>query len=154
MKYIERFEEIAKEACHKQGVALYDIETIHAAKGLVIVLYITKIGGVTVGECRSVSRTISMVMEEDEFIDERYYLEVSSPGLERNLKLKKHYVSAIGEKIQITFLDENEDSVTKVGELTEVLQEHVVVAFLEEELPILFKNIKKAKTYFDYKKDK
>ncbi len=153
MKWIEKFEEIAKDACRKFGVALYDLETKDAAKGLVIIVYITKMGGVSVGDCRSVSRTISIVLEEDDFIDARYFLEVSSPGLERQLKLKKHYVSAIGEKINITFIDENEKLASKIGTLSEVLQEHISVEFLEEEIPILFKNIKKAKTYFDYKKD-
>lgn len=154
MKFLDRLDEIAKDACTQQGVALYDLETKHAAKGLVIVVYITKMGGVSVGNCRSVSRIISVVLEEEDIIEERYYLEVSSPGLERQLKLKKHYVSAIGEQIKITFINEDEKPVSKVGRLTEVLQEHIVVEFLEETLPIMFKEIKKAKTYFDYKKDK
>ena len=76
MKWIEKFEEIAKDACRKFGVALYDLETKDAAKGLVIIVYITKMGGVSVGDCRSVSRTISIVLEEDDFIDARYFLEV------------------------------------------------------------------------------
>ncbi len=154
MKYLEKIEEIAKDACLKHGVALYDIEMKHASKGLIIIIYITKMGGVTVGDCRSVSRTIGVILEEQDFIEERYFLEVSSPGLERQLKLKKHYASAIGEKIKITYLDENEKAVTKLGLLKEVLPEHITVEFLEEELPILFKNIKKAKTYFEFKKEK
>ncbi|MFO7897377.1 MAG: ribosome assembly cofactor RimP [Candidatus Cloacimonadales bacterium] len=153
MKYLERLEEITKDACAQHGVALYDLELKHAAKGLVVVVYITKMGGVSVGDCRSVSRSISVVLEEEDLIDERFFLEVSSPGLERQLKLKKHYVSAIGEKIKITFVDEMEKAVTKVGSLKEVMPDHITVEFLEEELPILFKDIKKAKTFFDYKKD-
>src|SRR6056297_3393529 len=105
MIYLERLEEITKQACAEQGVALYDLELKHAAKGLVVVAYITKMGGVSVGDCRAVSRTISVVLEEEDLIEERYFLEVSSPGLERQLKLKKHYVSAIGEKIKITFVN-------------------------------------------------
>jgi len=154
MKYLELLEEIAKEACTRQGVALYDMEMKNASKGLIIVIYITKMGGVSVGDCRSVSRTIAVILEEGDLIEERYFLEVSSPGLERQLKLKKHYVSAIGEQINITFVDEEDKPVNKIGRLKEVLPEHITVEFLEEELPIMFKNIKKAKTYFDYKKEK
>jgi len=142
MIYLERLEEITKQACAEQGVALYDLELKHAAKGLVVVAYITKMGGVSVGDCRAVSRTISVVLEEEDLIEERYFLEVSSPGLERQLKLKKHYVSAIGEKIKITFVNEQEKPVTKIGTLKEVMQEHITVEFLEQELPILFKDIK------------
>ena len=58
------------------------------------------------------------------------------------------------EKINISYLDENEKLVTKLGLLKEVLPDHITVEFLEEELPILFKDIKKAKTYFEFKNEK
>ncbi|MCK4311662.1 MAG: ribosome assembly cofactor RimP, partial [Candidatus Cloacimonetes bacterium] len=122
-----------------------------AAKGLIIVIYITKVNGVIISECQKVSRTISDFLEEQEFIDKRYFLEVSSPGLERELKLKKHYLSAIGEKVKVTF-SQNEKNLTKIGTLKEVLPDIVKIEFNEgiEEIPFL--NIKKSKTYFDYKK--
>ena len=148
---IERIEEIAKDACIQHNVALYDIELKHAAKGLIIVIYITEVSGVTVGECQKVSRTISDFLEEQDFIDKRYFLEVSSPGLERELKLKRHYVSAIGEKVKVTF-SRNEKNLTKIGTLKEVLPDIIKIEFNKgiEEIPFL--NIKKSKTYFDYKK--
>lgn len=149
---LEKLEEIAKEACAHHGVALYDLETKRAAKGLIVLIYITKIDGVTIGDCKNVSREISNQLEIDDFIDERYFLEVSSPGLERELKLKKHYVSAIGEKVKITF-QETEKNKTIIGELKEVTTDFVKLALVEAELEIPFSNIKKAKTYFDYKKN-
>ncbi|MBC8415696.1 MAG: ribosome maturation factor RimP, partial [Candidatus Cloacimonetes bacterium] len=146
-----RIEQIAKEICTQQNVALYDVELKRAAKGLIIVIYITKVSGVTIDVCKIVSNKISNILEEEDFIDERYFLEVSSPGLERDLKLKKHYVSAIGEKVKITF-SYNEKSKTEIGTLLEVLPDSIKMEFDGQNCEIRFSQIKKARTYFDYKK--
>jgi ribosome maturation factor RimP len=148
---IERIEQIAKEVCTQQNVALYSVETKRAAKGLIIVIYITTISGVTIDECKIVSYEISNILEEEDFISERYFLEVSSPGLERDLKLKKHYVSAIGEKVKITF-SYNEKSKTEIGILKEVLPDSIKMEFDGQTCEIRFFQIKKARTYFGYKK--
>jgi ribosome maturation factor RimP len=147
----ERIEQIAKKVCTQQNVALYSVETKRAAKGLIIVIYITKVSGVTIDECKIVSYKISNVLEEEDFIAERYFLEVSSPGLERDLKLKKHYMSAIGEKVKITF-SYNEKSKTVIGTLTEVLPDSIKMEFEGQICEIRFSQIKKARTYFGYKR--
>ena len=148
---LERIEKIAKDACLQHNVALYDIELKHAAKGLIIFIYITKVNGVTVSECQKVSRAISDFLEEQDIIEKRYFLEVSSPGLERELKLKKHYLSAIGEKVKVTF-SQNEKNLTKIGTLKEVFPDIIKIEFSNGIKEIPFLNIKKSKTYFDYKK--
>ncbi|MDO9577824.1 MAG: ribosome assembly cofactor RimP [Candidatus Cloacimonadales bacterium] len=149
---VERIEKIAREACSLFGIALYDLELKHAAKGQLVLIYITKISGVTIDDCRNVSRAISDVLEEEDFIEERYFLEVSSPGLERELKLKKHYVSAIGELAKITY-HQDDKNVTEIALIEEILPDHLKVKVHELEKEIPFSSIKKAKTYFDYKKE-
>ncbi len=149
---VERIEKIAREACSLCGVALYDIELKHAAKGQLVLIYITRVSGVTIDDCRNVSRAISDVLEEDDFIEERYFLEVSSPGLERELKLKKHYASAIGEKAKITYHKDGKN-VSEIVMIEEILPDHLKVKVHDVEQEIPFSSIKKAKTYFDYKKE-
>jgi len=148
---LKKLEEIASKVCSRNNVALYDVEIKHASKGEILVFYITKIDGVSIAECRSVSRDISRILEEEDFIEDRYFLEVSSPGLERELKFKKHYVSAINEKVKITFC-ENEKNVTKIGILLEVFPEEIKMKIKDELVLISFSDIKKAKTFFDYMK--
>jgi ribosome maturation factor RimP len=150
---VERIENIAKDACSQCGVALYDLDLKHVSKGQLVLVFITKMGGVTIGDCRKVSRIISEVLEEEDFIEERYFLEVSSPGLERELKLKKHYVTAIGELAKITYHLEDKN-VSIIAMIEEILPDHLLVKLQDEEMEIPFSSIKKAKTYFDYKKDK
>jgi len=149
---VEKLEKMAQSICSQQGVALYDLELKRAAKGLIVLVYITKVNGVTIGDCQIVSRSLSNLLEADDFIDERYFLEVSSPGLERELKLKKHYVSAIGEPVKITFQNEDKNT-TITGTLTEVLSDNLKLQTEDAEKEIPFSSIKKAKTYFEFKKN-
>lgn len=151
MELKEKVEQIAKNACLDVNVALYDINLKRASKGLIVLIYITKIGGVTITECKKVSRIISEILETEDIIKDRFFLEVSSPGLERFLNQKKHYVSAIDEKIQISFAD-GENTVTVIGILKEVLPESIKIEFEDVLKEIQLTDVKKAKTYFDYKK--
>jgi ribosome maturation factor RimP len=150
-KIVQSVEEIAREACNVNNVALYDFEIKMATKGLLVLVFITKISGVSVEDCKQVSRYIERVLEEEEVIKHKYYLEVSSPGLERELKLKKHYVSAIGEIVKIVLQKDGSSDVVK-GILHEVLPNEIVIESQENESRIKFSEIKRAKTYFDYKK--
>jgi len=149
----ERIEQIAKKACLDVNVALYDLSLKPASKGLIVVIYITKIGGVTINECKKISRIISEILETEDVIKERFFLEVSSPGLERALNQKKHYVSAIDGKVQISFTDD-ENTVTEIGILKEVMPESIKIEFENTVKEIQLTDVKKAKTYFDYKKNK
>jgi ribosome maturation factor RimP len=150
-KKLNKVTEIAREACNINNVALYGVESKQVAKGMILLVYITRIGGVTVEDCKKVSRYIGRVLEEIDLIQHRYYLEVSSPGLERDLKLKMHYVSAIGENIKVVF-NRNGDSQVIKGILKEVLPDEIIVQYEEDDLTVKFSDIKKAKTYFNYKK--
>ena len=148
---VEKLEKIAKDVCTEQGVALYDLELKHATKGLIVLVYVTKVDGVSIDDCRNVSYALSEALDLDDFIEERYFLEVSSPGLERELKLKKHYVSAIGEMAKITFLEEDKSKIL-IGTIREVNSDFLRLEVADTVENIPFTSIKKARTYFDDKK--
>lgn len=150
-KIVKKVAEIAREACAENNVGLYDLEIKMTNKGRLLLVYITKLSGVSVEDCKRVSRYMEHILEEEDIIKSRYYLEVSSPGLERELKLKRHYVSAIGEKVKVVFQSKASSEVIK-GVLKEVLPDELVVENKKDKWVINFSDIKKAKTYFDYKK--
>ena len=150
---IKRVEELAGQVCAENDVALYDVELKTARKGLIVLIYILKIDGVSIENCRRVSRTLGHLLEEEDLFPGRYYLEVSSPGLERSLKLKKHYVSAINEKIKISYLIDGKVK-TDVGFLKEVGESSILLDVDENRIEISFNEIKKARTYFEFKNAK
>ncbi len=78
-------------------VALYDVEY----EGAVLRVVIDRPGGVDVGTLAEVTRSISVVLDETDPIDGRYTLEVSSPGLERRLRTREHFLGAVGQQVQI-----------------------------------------------------
>ena len=63
--------------------------------------YIDKPEGITVDDCEIVSRTFSQKLDEEDFIDEAYIMEVSSPGLGRPLKKEKDYKRSMGKELEI-----------------------------------------------------
>ncbi len=144
-KYRQRIEEIAKRICAEIHVALYDIEELNTNKGKVITVYLTKVGGISLSECAIFSRKLSVELDAQDFITEKYFLEVSSPGVERALKLKMHYASAINETVDIQW-QQDEQRQSCRGVLLEVNPETIVVRCSEHNLTIPFSAIHKAKT--------
>lgn len=142
-----QIEGIAKKICSTMHLALYDIDEKMSEKGRIIVVYLTKIGGVTLDECAHFSRALSAELDSFDLIPDRYFLEVSSPGLERALKLKSHWVSAINEQVAVEYLDEGIKHKIK-GTLTEVNQDYVVVDEKGSLIEVPLKSISKAKTIF------
>lgn len=63
--------------------------------------YIDKPGGISIDDCEVVSRRLSDILDEKDFIDDSYIMEVSSPGLGRPLKKEKDFKRSLGEEVEI-----------------------------------------------------
>jgi len=145
--YRNQIEDIAKKICAEMHLALYDIDEKFSQKGRIIIIYLTKIGGVSLDECAAFSRALSNQLDELDFVADRYFLEVSSPGLERPLKLKMHYTSAINEKVAVQWHVEAE-KLSAMGTLVEVNPDFIRLDDRGEILEIPFSAIDRAKTVF------
>ncbi len=150
-KHFQELESLAKDICQKEGVALYDIEVKNTRKGMVVAVFLTKINGVKVDDCARVSRSIEQELDRVDLFPGSYFLEVSSAGLERPLKLKKHFVSAINELIRVTWKTDDK-TFSHDGILAEVREDDIVLRVDEEQMNIPYKEIRKAKTVFEMKK--
>ena len=80
---------------------LVDVEYVKEAGNWYLRVYIDKEGGITVDDCEIVSRALSDKLDVDDFIDEAYILEVSSPGLGRPLKKEKDFNRSIGKMVEV-----------------------------------------------------
>ncbi len=145
--YRPQVEDIARRICQEQHLALYDMDEKMSGKGRIIMIYLTKIGGVTLDDCAKFSRALGAELEEFDLIPDRYFLEVSSPGLERPLKLKSHWVSAINEKVAVQWAD-GEQKLSTLGTLTEVGQDSIILDDRGTKVEIGFKAISRAKTVY------
>jgi ribosome maturation factor RimP len=145
---LAKFEAIVKDACHLNNVGLYDIDVKNTQHGKILCVFITKYDGVDISDCVNVTKSInSYLFTDDSFIEGHYTLEVSSPGIERPLKLKKHYTSAINENINVSYYHENTKK-TISGLLLEVNQDNISIEAESDTTQIFFNTIQKAKTCY------
>lgn len=100
-EYTERFEKILMPILSEHKFELYDTEYVKEGSDYFLRAYIDKPGGITIDDCETVSRALSVKLDEEDFIEDAYILEVSSPGLGRQLKKDRHFQKSIGEEVEI-----------------------------------------------------
>ncbi|MGB5792523.1 ribosome maturation factor RimP [Poseidonibacter sp.] len=139
-------EESIKLAVESLGVQVYDIVTAREHDDNIYRVSITSKDGINLDKCAEVSRMISPILDLDEPLGGKYKLEVSSPGIERKLRNKQHFMASIGEKVRI------KDIATEVfkGELLSADENKIVLKteFGEEEIE--YGSILSASTYFQW----
>ena len=99
--YEQRTEELLIPILTKYEFELVDVEYVKEGGSFYLRAYIDKPGGITVDDCETVSREFSDKLDEADFIEEAYIMEVSSPGLGRPLKKEKDFKRSIGKEVEI-----------------------------------------------------
>ena len=99
--YEKKAEELLAPIVSSRGFELVDVEYVKEAGTYYLRGYIDKPGGITVNDCEAVSREFSDVLDEKDFIEDSYIMEISSPGLDRPLKKEKDYQRSMGRLIEI-----------------------------------------------------
>lgn len=99
--YETRTEEILIPIVADAGVEIYDVEYVKEGGDWYLRVYIDKPEGVNINDCEVVNRALSAKMDELDFIDDAYILEVSSPGLGRSLKKERHFEKSIGQEVEV-----------------------------------------------------
>ena len=100
-EYEQKAEELITPIVEANGFELVDVEYVKEGSTWYLRAYIDKPGGIMVDDCEVVSRELSDILDEKDFIDEAYILEVSSPGLGRPLKKEKDYIRSMGKEVEI-----------------------------------------------------
>lgn len=99
--YEQKTEEILIPITEEYGYELVDVEYVKEGSTWYLRAYIDKPGGISIDDCEAVSRRLSTILDEKDFIDDSYILEVSSPGLGRPLKKEKDFKRSLGEEVEI-----------------------------------------------------
>lgn len=102
-EYEARAEKMLEPLMEENGFELVDVEYVKEAGQWYLRAYVDKEGGITLDDCELVNRAWSDMMDQDDFISEAYVLEVSSPGLGRQLKKDKDFKRSIGEEVDVRF---------------------------------------------------
>ncbi|MEW6661209.1 MAG: ribosome maturation factor RimP [Bacillota bacterium] len=96
-----RIQELVRPVVEEQGYELVDVEYAKEGKNWFLKLYIDQPDGIQLDDCEKVSKAVDLLLDEHDLIPHRYYLEVSSPGIERPLKTKKDFERFAGTKVKV-----------------------------------------------------
>lgn len=99
--YEQKTEEILLPITEEYGFELVDVEYVKEGSTWYLRAYIDKPGGIDINDCEKVSRRLSDLLDEKDYIEDAYILEVSSPGLGRPLKKEKDFKRSMGEEVEI-----------------------------------------------------
>ncbi len=114
----ERTEELLAPIIDETGFDLWDVGYVKEGQEMYLRVYIDKPGGITIDDCVDVSRKLSDKLDADDFIEDAYTLEVSSPGLGRKLVKDREFERSIGRDVDIKFYRPVDGSKETCGKLT------------------------------------
>ncbi len=101
MKTTEIVDSLVRGKIAEMGYELDEVEYVKEYGNMVLTLYIDSENGVTIDDCEKVSRAIDPILDENDPIEEAYYLSVSSIGIDRPLKKDKDFERNMGNKLQV-----------------------------------------------------
>ena len=125
----QRTEELLIPILEKYEFELVDVEYVKEAGTWYLRAYIDKPGGIAINDCEVVSRDLSDLLDQKDFIDDSYILEVSSPGLGRPLKKERDFARSIGAEVEIRTYRMVEGRKEFTGVLEEYDSESVTVSY-------------------------
>lgn len=152
--YEEQTEQYLEEIVKELDLSVYDVEYVKEGSEWYLRAYIDKPDGITIQDCEQVSRAMSAVLDEKDYISDAYIFEVSSPGLGRTLKKDKHFASSIGQEIEVKTYKPIDQQKEFVGVLERFDTEDIVITMAqgEERVEQSFKrsDVAIVKLTFDY----
>ena len=119
--------EMVKPIADELNYEIYHVEYVKENGEYYLRIYIEKEGGITLSDCEALSRRVSDLMDEKDPIPEAYFLEVSSPGLNRTLFTEAHYKRFVGREVMVKLTKAIEGKKSIKGILKEVNEENVIV---------------------------
>ncbi|NMA66714.1 MAG: ribosome maturation factor RimP [Clostridiaceae bacterium] len=138
---------LAEPVVQEAGCELVDVEYVKEGADWFLRVYIDKPGGVTLEDCENVSRPLNKIIDEEDPIKNAYYLEVSSPGLERKLKKPRDFEKALGSLVEIRLYQAVDNRKRFEGELVSFDGDCLKIKTEnDEEYEFCMEQIAKAKT--------
>lgn len=142
---VKKVEEEIQSIVEREGVELLGVELVTEGGRRVLRVYIDSPIGISLRDCERVSRAIDPVLERADLIEGRYFLEVSSPGIERPLFKRRDYERFKGELVKINTVLSIEGKRNFTGKIKTTSENSVVIETDSGDVEIAFENINKAK---------
>ena len=147
----EKVEKLIQPIIQNIGYELYDVEYAKEGKNYFLRIFIDKENGIDLNDCEKVNDAISDLLDEADYIKEQYFLEISSPGIERVLRKDKHFKQNIGKDIEIKLFKKDENGNKEyIGILEDFDNETITINIDEKTKSINRKDIAHIKTVYNW----
>lgn len=125
---IQNIQDIVLPIAEELNYELYYVEYIKENGEYYLRIYIDKNEGITLTDCETLSRRVSKILDEKDPIEDAYFLEVSSPGLNRGLYKEHHFKRFVGREVLIKLTSSINDTKTINGLLKEINEDSIIVS--------------------------
>ena len=146
----EKVEQLIEKTINELGYKLYDVEYAKEGKDYFLRIFIDKNEGIDLNDCEKVNDAVNPILDAADYIKEQYFLEISSPGIERTLRKDKHLTQNIGEKVEIKLFKPINKQKNIIGILKDYNAEQIEIETSEEVCKIDRKNISIIKTVYEW----
>ena len=146
----ERTEALVLPIIEEHHFELVDVEYVKEGADWYLRVYADKEGGINIDDCVLISRALEAKLDAEDFIEDAYIFEVSSPGLGRPLKKEKDYLRSIGKSIDIKLYQAKEKQKEFTGILKEYSNGHIILTIDEEDITFETKGIAMARLSLDF----
>jgi ribosome maturation factor RimP len=144
----EKVESLLKNKIEEIGYELYDVEYAKEGKNYFLRIFIDKPGGIDLNDCEKVNDSINDLLDTADYIKEQYFLEVSSPGIERILRKDSHLKQNIGKEINVKLFQKDENGKKEYQGILKDFNKDTIT--LEEDEKIERKKIAQIKTIYNW----
>lgn len=124
---VEAVRALARPIAQRLGLALWDVRFLKEGAGWYLRIFIDKPGGVGIDDCEAMSRAVNDPLDELDPIDRSYCLEVSSPGLNRELTRGEHFAAFLGSPVRAKLIRPAEDGSRAVSGVLESYEDGTAV---------------------------
>lgn len=147
----ERVEKLIKNEIENLGYKLYDVQYAKEGKDYFLRVFIDKTDGtIDLNDCEKVSDLINPLLDNEDIIKEMYFLEVSSPGIERVLRKEKHFEENIGKEVEINLFKPLNNKKEYTGILNKWDENNIYIETEETKITIERKNISLMKLKYNW----
>ena len=145
----DRVEELIKKAIEDLGYSLYDVQYAKEGKDYFLRIFIDNKKGIDLNDCEKVNNAVNDLLDEADYIREQYYLEVSSPGIERILRKDKHLEENLENEVEIKLFKPLDGKKEYIGTLKSFDESNVIIKE-DNEITIERKNISLIKLHYNW----
>ena len=147
----DKVQKLLEPIIENLGYELYDVEYSKEGKNYFLRIFIDNEKGIDLNDCEKVNNSITDILDEENYIKEQYFLEVSSPGIERILRKDKHLKDNIGNQINVKLFKKDENSKKEYsGELEDFNDIEIIIKQEGNQIKIERKNISQIKTIYEW----